>query len=166
MDDSLHSGTSNPDESKSPEPKEQDKLAQTEDKAVWYLKLAVILVFVSVALVVCLGVYFGAKKGEEADFEDDFSDLSEKLVDSFQLAFRQRLGILEDFAYELTSFTLDTNTSWPFVTLPDYERRGGRAARLADLLSIMFLPIVHAQDRDQWEKYVPDNMGWTVPIVH
>jgi hypothetical protein len=145
-----------------PEPTQEEQLvlAKKENRAVWYLRFTVFLLMGAVALAVCLTVFFGAKNSEQSDFEEDFADMSQKLVESFQVSFSQRLGIYEDFSYEITSYTLDTNTSWPLVALPDFERRAGRTARLANMLSIIILPLVEAQVREEWENFANASFGW------
>ncbi|CAB9497503.1 Receptor-type guanylate cyclase gcy [Seminavis robusta] len=137
------------------------ELAKKENMYVWYLRFVVTALLGAVALAVCLSVYFVTKRSEEADMENDFVDLSEKLVDTFEITFQQRFGIVDNFAQELTSYEKDApNVTWPFVTMPDFERRAGRTAALADLFCILILPMVPAEQRVEWEHYAVANQGW------
>ncbi len=144
-------------------PTEEAKLefAKTENNAVWWLRGFVVLLLTCVALAVCLSVYYVGTASEKDDFEQDFGDLGDKLVESFGLTIRQRFGIVENFALDLTSFANnDANSSWPFVTLPDYERRAGSAARLADLTTLHLIVRVETEDRTAWDAYSNLNQGW------
>ncbi|CAB9497505.1 Receptor-type guanylate cyclase gcy [Seminavis robusta] len=137
------------------------ELAKKEDTYVWYLRFVVTALLGAMALAVCLSVYFVTKRSEEADMENDFVDLSEKLVDTFELTFQQRFGIVDNFAQEFTSYEKDApNVTWPLVTMPDFERRAGRTAALADLFCILILPMVPAEQRVEWEQYAVANQGW------
>jgi hypothetical protein len=145
------------------EPTEEAKLefAKEENNAVWYLRFFVFLLLACVALAVCLSVYYVGTASEKEDFEQDFEDLGDKLVESFGLTIRQRFGIVENFALDLTSFVNnDANNSWPFVTLPDYERRAGNTARLADLTTLHMIVRVETEQRTAWDAYSNLNQGW------
>jgi hypothetical protein len=145
------------------EPIEEVKLefAKKENNAVWYLRISVFLLLMCVALAVCLSVYYVGVASEKEDFEQDFEDLGDKLVESFGLTIRQRFGIVENFALGLTSFVNnDANNSWPFVTFPDYERRAGSTARLADLTSLHLIVRVETEQRTAWDTYSNLNQGW------
>jgi hypothetical protein len=137
------------------------EFAKEENNAVWYLRLFVFLLLACVALAVCLSVYYVGTASEKEDFEQDFEDLGDKLVESFGLTIRQRFGIVENFALTLTSFVNnDANNSWPFVTLPDYERRAGNTARLADLTTLHLIVRVETEQRTAWDAYSNLNQGW------
>eukprot|EP00980_Cylindrotheca_fusiformis_P030806 scaffold25451_cov127-Cylindrotheca_fusiformis.AAC.1 len=50
----------------------------------------------------------------------------------------------------------DSNSSWPFVTIPDYSLKSERIAELLGLESpeIVMCPIVNEEDREQWPSFV------------
>jgi hypothetical protein len=137
------------------------EFAKKENSAVWWLRGFVFLLLTCVALAVCLSVYYVGTASEEDDFEQDFGDLGDKLVESFGLTIRQRFGIVKNFALGLTSFVNnDANNSWPFVTLPEYERRAGSTARLADLTTLHLIVRVETEERAAWDAYSNLNQGW------
>ena len=140
--------------------KAANTLARKEERAVWILRFMVLLVLAIVATAVCLFVYFGARQTEVEDFEDDFQDLSDKLVESFEATFNDRMEVMRDMAEDYTSYAKDANQTWPFVTLPDVEYRARRTAKLAKLLFMIQVPIIEASNRQEWESYSNSVQGW------
>ena len=65
-----------------------------------------------------------------------------------------------DFSVMITSYALESNSSWPNVTIPDYERRLNGTRKLAQAGPTSFSPIVQAKDRAGWEAYAVENSGW------
>ena len=60
------------------------------------------------------------------------------------------VGSMESMSDTITSFTGATPASWPFVTIPDFERRA-RGARVESYLEmIAFSPLVTYEDRRRW----------------
>ena len=55
---------------------------------------------------------------------------------------------------------MHTDTTWPFVTLPDFEARGSVARKTSKSLIVGFLPLVSDDDRPQWEEYAQGNQDW------
>jgi hypothetical protein len=55
---------------------------------------------------------------------------------------------------------LSKNVSFPFVTLPNFERKAAYTIQLAQVLSLMIFPIVQAEQRPEWECYSVENQGW------
>ena len=160
---------------------EEEMVAPKENRAVWYLRILVFFVLFLVASVVCVSVYLVSEQAETQDFEDDFEDIGTKLVSSFESTLKQRFGILEEFAQDVTSYVHDsqsltaggssnnnmdmnstdtTTVRWPFVALPNYEQRAMSSVRLADLFSLVMMPIVSESDRADWDDFVVANEGW------
>jgi hypothetical protein len=59
-----------------------------------------------------------------------------------------------------TSHAQFTNSTWPFVTLPDFERRGVATIELAEVMSMVMVPFVTDDTREDWEAYSVANQGW------
>lgn len=61
----------------------------------------------------------------------------------------------------ITSYTGATPTSrWPFVTIPDFARRGQRARHEAYIEMIAFSPLVTFEDRNRWSIYSAYDNDW------
>jgi hypothetical protein len=80
---------------------------------------------------------------------DVFQDNAQKLAHNIE--------ILSD---HITSYAVDANAEWPYITLPNFEQRIApiRKDSLVDFYG--FLPIVETMQREQWEAYAVDQQGW------
>ena len=63
------------------------------------------------------------------------------------------INAVEAFGATITSYAAATNSTWPFVTIDDYPSRASRVAKLAGANSVVFLPLVQEEDRDEWVEY-------------
>lgn len=133
------------------------EVAKKEDQWVWYLRGLTSLVLLSVAVTVCLIVYFTGKGSEKANFEQEFSDLGERLVQSFEGTIKQRFGIVSSFADEITS---EANGSWPFVTPANWHERAKTTSVLAQLMWTRLIPKVSREDLEAYDAYTWANQGW------
>ncbi|KAL3939814.1 MAG: hypothetical protein SGBAC_005541, partial [Bacillariaceae sp.] len=141
------------------EPSAQPDLvvAKDENRWVWRLRLLVAFVLMSATIAVCLLVFFGARKDEQEDFENDFVKLADKLVISFQSAVKQRFGAIEMFCSDVTA---NADQTWPLVTPPAFTSRVTELHNLAGLSYSLFLPRVEEDRRTDWEQYSVANQGW------
>ncbi|CAB9530583.1 Receptor-type guanylate cyclase gcy [Seminavis robusta] len=136
------------------------EVAKKEDRWVFWLRILTTLVLLAVAVTVCVVVYLEGRKSETKSFEQDFSDLGEKMVQSFEAKVEQRFGVIDAFAESVTS---DANHSFPYVTPPNYAFRAETAATLAQLFFIIFIPIVQKEQLETWNQYVQQNeQQWRV----
>ena len=65
-------------------------------------------------------------------------------------------------AEAITSLALSTGLRWPFVTVPHFEIRGGRARKDGLSETFGFSPLVAAEDKQEWEEYSIQNQGWVL----
>jgi class 3 adenylate cyclase len=142
-----------------PEVKEET-LAKNETRAVAWLRLLVLCVLLAVTLAVSISVYFYSHGNEESEFELAIEDHASKIVSAFQENADRRLGAIESFAVGVTSHAMFSNSTWPNVTVPDFEIRGAISRKLADVISLQVWPIVTTETRAGWRHYSVDNQGW------
>ena len=103
---------------------ERKELAGTgNNKAVGYLRLAVYIVVVVTALLVCILVYVIAKKDEQTNFEDNFAAFADKLVESFNNEVEVRIGAINSLSTAITTFALSSGATFPNVTVRKWETR-------------------------------------------
>lgn len=139
------------------------RVAENENRAVWCLRFFVIFLLTSVALAICLTVYFTAKDGQQQDFEKGFDEVGVKVVESFELTLRQRVGIIENLAQDITAYENNSpNISFPFVTVPDFERRAHSIGKLASIMSAGIFAVIESEEREAWDAYSsnPKNQEW------
>lgn len=139
---------------------EKVELATREGRAIFCLRFVVAILLLAVATTACLAIYFIGTQNQVQDFEDDFRELGAKLVESFEITLKQRVGVIDEFSQDLTAYAINSNSTWPNVTLPNYEVLAGSSARLADLLAFLVVPFVAEENRDAYEQYTKENIGW------
>lgn len=108
-------------------------------------------------------------------------------MDTYNANAAQRLKALTSFSTSITQFVLSrqrfeqkmaqagqaglnvspprpasgqSNTSFPTVTVPEFERTATYTLESAEVLGLMFLPVVQAHDKDEWQAYSVENVGW------
>ena len=124
--------------------------------------MIVFTVLLLVATSISVGVYWYTRQTEYDDFVTNFNDYSRNILSTFQTNAHQRLLAIESLATTMTSYAQSQkNTTWPFVTLPNYELRVTQTIDLASVLSCVVLPIVNTpQEKEAWETYSVENDGW------
>lgn len=136
------------------------KIGDKESKRVSYMRLLMLLVLVSIATAVSVIVYLSSYDAEHDEFESNFEVIAAKLANEFSRGANRRVAALESFAYQITSYSMATNSSWPNVVLPDFERRAKYILELSDFISLAFLPIVTNETLRSWEAFSVANQGW------
>lgn len=134
-------------------------IAGRATKAVNVLFFAMLAVLVCAAVAISVGVYFYTRNQEETNFEVQYEADASKLVSSFRDAVEHKLGALNNFANTFTSYALATNSSFPFVTLPNYAVRGQDMRIASESYIVHWLPLVTNETREDWEKYSYENRG-------
>jgi len=80
---------------------------------------------------------------------DSIHDRAKALTDS--------LTVLGDI---VTSYAMDTNSEWPFITLPRFEDRIASVRKSSTLEVLGLSPVVHTMQREEWEAYSLQEQGW------
>jgi len=132
------------------------------NQVVARVRLVVFLVLLGVAVAVSFSVYHYTKTQELDAFENHFDDQATKVVQAFKFNAERRLEALEAFSTQITSHAISSNSTFPFVTLPDFERHATHTLQLAEVVALLVLPIVTAETRQEWEVYSRANQGWLV----
>ena len=135
------------------------RIAHRETRNVMYLRLGLLLTLFVATSIVCTFVFIFVSEGENDEFEKAFVSYSTKLTETFQSIADRRLGAIAAFSTTITSFALATNSSWPFVTVPNFEAQARHIGKLANVEAVGFAPIVTAEKRQEWESvYVPQQI--------
>jgi hypothetical protein len=111
-----------------------------------------VLLFVTATLTSAL-VYFHTSNDEAQKFESGFQANAQRLVESFHDAVERQLGAINSMATAITSYSLDTKQTFPFVTISNFEIRGSDLRVQADAASILWMPLVTDETRVAWEEY-------------
>jgi hypothetical protein len=164
------------------EVKEVHMLAQKETKAVLVWKLVVLMMLLVTSAMVCTGTYIILNKAEDTDYEDSVSiepmwlvtlvhskprltplqyylfantiqDASQSNIQDIMLASRS-------LSKAITAEAVETNSYFPFVTVPMFEVYGETARVQSGFELIMFSPVVTKDNVPNWEEYSVANQGW------
>jgi hypothetical protein len=135
----------------------ETSLGRKETKAVKVLRAAVLVLLVTMATLVCVGVYLLTRGDELKMLEQEYEDNAFRLVESFHYDLERKLGAIDSFANQITSYALDTNQTFPFVTLPNFAVRGSNMRIQADAFVFHWAPLVTDVKRLAWEEYAMQN---------
>jgi class 3 adenylate cyclase len=136
-------------------------IARKGSKQVFFLKIKMtVLLLLAAAIMVSTAVFISTRRGEIKSFEAAFNEYALKAFDTFKFNVERKLGAIDTFSVAITSLAFDSNVTWPYFTIPNYEYRAANARELANAASLAFLPFVTQEDRSGWEEYSVDNTRW------
>ena len=64
---------------------------------------------------------------------------------------RSKYEVAESMALSATSFAMDKNMTFPFVTIPDFEVQASNSRELSDTDLLSFCPLVTRAQQTEWE---------------
>ena len=99
-------------------------LAKAETRSVSILRIAVISTLLLTGAIVSGGVYLYTRNEERHNFTSNFEDSAHQVLESFHDMVERNLGAVGSLSTDFTSYALQSNNSFPFVTLPDFALRG------------------------------------------
>eukprot|EP00934_Nitzschia_sp_Nitz4_P000162 Nitzschia sp. Nitz4//scaffold354_size22159//7331//12950//NITZ4_008577-RA/size22159-processed-gene-0.17-mRNA-1//-1//CDS//3329548932//162//frame0 len=159
-DRSSHDGGSSDNYHLGPTKEPMKVLAAEESRRVFITRLLVLLVLLGVAVGVSLVAFFSAHHIEVESFEHGFESAAAKLAEGFVEGGRRRIAAIESFSAQLTSYAESSNSSWPYVALPDFERKAAYVRELSQVQTLTFLPIVTRENKDSWERFSIEEQDW------
>jgi hypothetical protein len=132
-------------------------LARRETKIVNVLRALVLVLLLVTATLTSSGVFVYTSNEEKQKFESTYQANAQRIVESFHDAVERRLGAINSMATAITSYSLDTKQTFPFVTIPNFEIRGSDLRTQADATGIFWMPLVTDETRVAWEDYALAN---------
>jgi hypothetical protein len=135
-------------------------IVKKETQEVYHLKIIVLSILFVSAIVTATCVYFFISKKEDRICVEQFQSNAAKILNAVGNSIDQTLIPLDSLAVELVSYARDSNSPWPFVTLPEFGLRMSKSLPLTDAMMIQYLPLVQPWQRADWETYVSRNNAW------
>ncbi|CAB9501057.1 Receptor-type guanylate cyclase gcy [Seminavis robusta] len=135
-------------------------LAKDETKRVAKFRLLLFCLLVGTAVAVSLVAYILTKRGQQEDFEGNFYSHASKVIETFETEAANKRSAIVSLSRQITSHANFANETFPFVTLPDFEMRARLTLELAEVIAIMFLPLVTRENLKEWERYSVANQQW------
>jgi hypothetical protein len=124
------------------------------------LRSCVILMFVYLTVAMPTLMYIATRNTEVDDFESEFASLSDQVVSRFEAKLGSTLYAIDSMSIAATADALQTNSSWPFVTMRDFDLLCASSLVLADVLFMSINPLVELEERQDWEGYALTNLDW------
>jgi hypothetical protein len=139
---------------------EEQSIAKRETATVIYLKLIVAVVLISSAIGATVAVFRYTRSIEQAKFQDTFRSDAQKVVEAIDRSFEKTLSSFDSLAVSFISHAMSSNSTWPFVTLPNFAVRAAKILPASNSLFISVVPLVRANERLDWEAYASKHDNW------
>jgi Adenylate and Guanylate cyclase catalytic domain len=139
------------------------ELVRRENVVVSKLRTTVMAVVSIVATIVSSTVYWTQTSYQRHAYNEAFYDASRAILTKFHNHLTTTIpSALDSFVTDITTYSKLSSQVWPFVTMPDFDRKATNFLTLTDSDRIMFLPMVTEMDRNEWELYSQQHYtDWT-----
>jgi hypothetical protein len=134
--------------------------ARKDTRIAARLRILVALLFLTMGIVFPIIIFKTTRSNEVEAFEASFDGLAIKLTSSMESSLSRKFGALESLRVAISSHAQTSNTSWPYITVPDYDLRAENAIALGGLLSVSLHPLVKVNEKLTWEDYSVSNIAW------
>jgi hypothetical protein len=142
------------------EPSPAQVVGKEQTRGVVRLRLTVLVVLLVSAIGLSAFVYSYLANAEKTALSNQFSDDAAKVMESIRSNVRNTFASMDSIAVTLVSHAQATNQTWPFVTLPNFAVRMAKALPQGHSFGINVVPIVNADQREEWEAYSIKNDYW------
>ena len=89
-----------------------------------------------------------------------FLGLAATVSASFEGILEEKIAAITAFGVTLTATAAANNSTWPFVTIDQFQQRSASSLSLSGCLFLELAPIVTDENRVAWEDYSVANTGW------
>jgi class 3 adenylate cyclase len=139
---------------------QREEIAKGESKAVFYLRSLTFLVLIVSAISISLCVYFYMTDTEKDEFETQYHSDAHKVLESVGKALDNTLGATDAFIVKMMAYADNSNSTWPFVTMPHFAVQATKLLKLSKAFSMSVNHIVQPEQRAEWQEYASNNDGW------
>eukprot|EP00522_Entomoneis_paludosa_P013117 CAMPEP_0172452292 /NCGR_PEP_ID=MMETSP1065-20121228/10005_1 /TAXON_ID=265537 /ORGANISM="Amphiprora paludosa, Strain CCMP125" /LENGTH=1141 /DNA_ID=CAMNT_0013204333 /DNA_START=182 /DNA_END=3604 /DNA_ORIENTATION=+ len=136
------------------------EIGSRESGQIRHLRILLGVILLLAAALVCTAMYLLTTRAETEEFEAEYNGVAAKVLESFEQIVGEKIGAVSSLAVAATSYAQATNTSWPYVSLNDFDYRTASILTQADCLLLQILPKVTDLERAKWENYSMANMDW------
>eukprot|EP00977_Amphora_coffeiformis_P014429 scaffold4042_cov165-Amphora_coffeaeformis.AAC.9 len=135
-------------------------IAMRETGFVRKMRLLVIAVLAAATSLAGLGVFYLTYTTEKTKFEDDFQANADKVMSALSESVDTTFTAMDSLAVTIVSYATLTNSTWPYVTLPDFEVRSAKIRALSKVVVLNLYMRVPGEQRTSWEAYAMENNFW------
>ncbi|CAB9508786.1 Receptor-type guanylate cyclase gcy [Seminavis robusta] len=161
VDESTHHNVGDVSKEVNPNQPVQEVIGKQEDKAVFCLRMVVMLVLLGAAVGVSTSVYLFLDNGEKAAFEDQFDSDAAKVIEETGKTLDNTLGPADALLVNLVahSRTLpkrlpNQTTAFPFVTLPSFGLQATKMLRNSKGFNLYVAPKLEQEQVPEWKTFI------------
>ena len=136
------------------------ELAKRETQVVNVLKVVLVLILLTATALVSAFTYLFTSRGETRSFENNFDQFSNQIISTVQTGAQHRLEAITSLALVIQTYAINSNATWPFVTVPFFEEHILASRSLTDANGVLLFPLVDFENRPAWEKYSIEHRQW------
>ena len=82
------------------------------------------------------------------------------VVASFEGILEEKIAAIAAFGVTITANAVANNSTWPFVTIDQFQQRSASSMSLSGCMFLILTPMVTDENRLAWEEYSVANTGW------
>jgi hypothetical protein len=82
------------------------------------------------------------------------------IIASFEGILEEKIAAIAAFGVTITATAVANNSTWPFVTIDQFQQRSASSRSLSGCLYLQISPIVTDEVRETWEEYSVAHIGW------
>ena len=141
---------------------EAQKIATREARWVSRCRLLIFVFLVLGTAAVSVGIFWNTSQAEEDEFQAAFGILADQIGNGWRNHVALQLGALDSLGISITSSNIPIqsngsgsfSTTWPLITVTNFEKQGLSFRRNTGAQSIVLLPLVNSTEmRGQWELF-------------
>ena len=89
-----------------------------------------------------------------------FDDFARQVIDVSQINAKNIFERYQTMSRHLTAYGLESEASWPFVQMPQYEAEATVAIEATAAIYVLYTPIVEKYEIEQYEEFVASHRQW------
>jgi hypothetical protein len=141
----------------------EDTIAQ--ESVIKSSKVTIFVILFLAAIASALTTTYLLRLGEYKAFRKHVRGFSLEIANQSQGSLNRSATALRSLSRTITNHAIETNTQFPFVTLPNFEVYGGEARELAGAEVVIYAPLVNTSELPNWETYSVDHQSWLVEAL-
>ena len=136
-----------------------NEVVREESRKVYRARFVLLLVLLTSAIGVALGVFYYIRLSEHNAFRDHFEDSAYKVLEAIGSILDDTFGAIDILAVGMVAHAKGTNQEWPFVTVPHFGLSASKMLSLSKMKMIASLPVVTPEIREAWEDWVDQDLA-------
>jgi class 3 adenylate cyclase len=138
----------------------KQKFRGSRSPTSYFRKLPILVFTALVILLAAIYLLFVVKNDGNHELNVQFVGYADRIAENFNDRMHANLLALDSFSISSTSYALNTENSWPMITVPDFAIRSWTTRQEMKAETLGLLPIVTTDKRQEWENYAMDNQNW------